>query len=64
MTFAEWLLLVTELIGRNFNNATLMREHSQAEDMVTGNLALWFILACVVIISVCLAGLLHIKKKE
>ncbi len=61
---AEWFYWLTGEIGRCFNNAALMREHTYEEDIITGTFMIWFMLFMMFCICVCLFVLWRLSDKE
>lgn len=61
---AEWFYWLTGEIGRCFNNATLMRDHTYEEDIVVGTFAIWFILFMMFLLFICSFILWRLSEKE
>lgn len=52
---AEWFFWLTGEIGKGFNNATLMREHTHSEDVSMGVCIIWLLFIIVLLMAIVLA---------
>ena len=61
---AEWFYWLTSEMGRCFNNAAFMREHTYEDDIVTGTFILWFFILILFLLVICLFILFLIDERK